>query len=215
MSVRTAEKKRLTAQDLWAMGDEADHCELDEGRLIRMPPAGPRHGKVASKLSTRIENFVEQHGLGDVYAADTGFTLAPDTVRAPDVSFVRTERIPKEGLPEEGYFPGSPDLAVEVLSARDWEHPGTFQRKIAQYLEAGTRLVWVLDRRKGTVVVYRADGSVEVIGRDGALSGEEVLPGFTCQVGEVLPAPEPEAGPSPARPQPKSRGRKPAPGKRR
>jgi Uma2 family endonuclease len=82
-----------------------------------MPPAGQRHGRIAVNVSTPLDQFVRAHGLGTVYAAETGFRLAsdPDTVRAPDASFVRKERADQVG-DVAGYWPGPPDLAVEVVS---------------------------------------------------------------------------------------------------
>jgi len=127
---------------------------------------------------------VREHDLGLVVAAETGFTLArdPDTVRAPDVGFVSRERVP-DPLPK-GYAEFAPDLAVEVLSPDD--RPGEVLAKVADWLNAGSRLVWVVDPDQRLVRVYRADGSESLLGAHDLLVGEEVLPGFACPVADVF-----------------------------
>src|SRR5205814_2774899 len=143
-------------------------------------PAGGRHGRVTTELTRHLANHVDAHQLGAVYAAETGFTLArhPDTVRAPDIAFVRRERLPD---PEPTGFPDlAPDLVVEVLSPGD--RPGEVLAKVADWLSAGTRLVWVVDPAGRRARVYRADGSDASVDTDGALDGEDVVPGFTCKL---------------------------------
>jgi Uma2 family endonuclease len=116
--------------------------------------------------------------------AETGFKLAsdPDTVRGPDMAFIRTERLPD---PEPVGFPDfAPDLVVEVLSPGD--RPGAVLAKVADWLSAGTRLVWVLDPSRRVARVYRDDGTEEVLTADQALAGEDVVPGFSCPIAEIL-----------------------------
>ena len=122
--------------------------------------------------------------LGVCAGQDTGFVLAtnPDIVRAPDVAFVRQDRIPSGGV-RRGYFPGPPDLAIEIRSPGD--RPGEMLRKIGDYLDAGTALVWYLDPERRSATVYRQDGSTLTIGEDGVLDGEEVLPGFALSLSDI------------------------------
>jgi Uma2 family endonuclease len=124
-----------------------------------------------------LDRFVEDHDLGVVFAAETGFQLAraPDTVRAPDVSFVRKERLPEGDLPT-GYWPGPPDLAVEVMSPNDSKPE--VERKAQEYLRKGVRLVWLVFPRKRAVAVHRPGAPVELLGESDALDGGEVVPGF-------------------------------------
>jgi Uma2 family endonuclease len=135
-------------------------------------------------IAARMHPFVRENKLGRVLAAETGFKLFtnPDTVRAPDVAFVRHERIP-DPLPR-GFAPFAPDLAVEVLSPDD--RPGEVLAKVADWLKAGTRLVWVVDPDRRLARVYRADGTESEMSETGALKGEEVLPGFECALLDVL-----------------------------
>ncbi len=174
----------MTADDLLMVPDDGWAYELDRGRLIRMAPASWVPGVVGMRAARRIDAYVDANGLGMCRGADTGFLLAsnPDVVRTPDAGSVRTDRIPAEGPPRR-YFPGAPDLAVEVRSPTD--RIGEVLRKIGDFLEAGTRLVSFLDPERRTAAVYRADGSVAIFGADGVLDGEDVLPGFTLALAEV------------------------------
>src|SRR5574341_1913574 len=107
-----------------------------------MPPTGIQHGHIAGLLTQRLTAHVRTHNLGVVCTAEAGFRLAqhPDTVRAPDVAFIARERISAEGVPT-GYWPGAPDLAVEIVSPSD--RFDDVIEKVAEYLAAGTQLVWV------------------------------------------------------------------------
>jgi Uma2 family endonuclease len=174
----------LTADDLAALPDDGWSYELVQGRLLRMAPASWVPGVVSARVGRHIDAFVEKRRLGYCSTAEGGFLLqsSPDTVRAPDVGFVRAERVPP-GEPPRRYFPGPPDLAVEVRSPTD--RVTDILRKIADYLEAGTRLVWYLDPERRSAAVYRPDGSIAVFGADGVLDGEDGLPGFTLRLADV------------------------------
>jgi Uma2 family endonuclease len=151
--------------------------------IVREPP-GYRHGRVAARLAKILMDHVDERVLGDVLAAETGFKLAsdPDTVRAPDVAFVRGDRVPDP--PPAGFAAFAPDLAVEVLSPND--RPGEVLAKVADWLNAGSALVWVVDPARRFARVYRADGSEAVVSGDGTLDGEDVLPGFACPLAALF-----------------------------
>src|SRR3989454_11552777 len=121
---------------------------------------------------------------GAVFVGDTGFTLArnPDTVRGPDIAFIRTERLPQP-IPST-FLEFASDLVVEILSPHD--RPGEVLAKVGDWLDAGARLVWVVDPERRVARVYRQDGTEDVISGDGALLGEDVLPGFSCTLATVL-----------------------------
>ena len=174
----------MTAEELLRTGISGKRTELVRGVLVVREPPGWLHGRVAMELARQIANHVAAHRLGAVLTAETGFTLArrPDTVRAPDVAFVRGERVPD---PEpRGFAELAPDLAVEVLSPGD--RPGEVLAKVADWLTAGTRLVWVVDPERRLARVYRHDGSESIVGADEALDGEDVLPGFVCPLASIL-----------------------------
>jgi Uma2 family endonuclease len=173
----------MTADDLLRLYVPNKRTELINGVLVVREPAGYNHGRIAVALTLAIGSFVREHQLGDVLAAETGFKLTsgPDTVRAPDVAFVSRERIPEQ---TRGFPATAPDLAVEVLSPDD--RPSEVLAKVADWLRAGSRLVWVVDPDRRQARVYRADGSESVIQDEGSLDGETVLPGFFCPLSQVL-----------------------------
>jgi Uma2 family endonuclease len=175
----------MTAEELFQLPDDDYKYELVEGEVIRMPPTGAEHGDVAVNAGALLRNYVKAHDLGRVSAAETGFILKrnPDTVRAPDAAFVAKERIPAEGIPRT-YWPFAPDLAVEVVSPND--RFDEVQDKVAAYFTAGTRLVWVVLPKTQTVLAYRSLHDVRSLGVNDELSGEDVIPGFTCCVADLF-----------------------------
>ena len=175
----------MTADELLAMPDDGFHrYELVKGELITMAPAGGEHGAIGSRTDRRIGIFVEQNDLGEAFNSDTGFIIDtnPDTVRAPDVSFVRKERIPADGIPK-GFMPLAPDLAVEVISPSD--SYTEVAEKVAQLLEAGTQLVVLIDPRTRTVSLHY-DGGIDRLTEADTLTLGDALPGFECAVGELF-----------------------------
>jgi Uma2 family endonuclease len=174
----------MTAEELLYTNIPNKCTELVRGVLIVREPPGGRHGSVTMNLTLQLGTHVQRERAGQLFAAETGFTLfrGPDTVRAPDIAFVRRERVP-DPIPV-GYAELAPDLVVEVLSPRD--RPGETLAKVGDWLEAGARLVWVIDPERRIARIYRADGSQTTITAEGQLDGEEVLPGFTCPLAGIL-----------------------------
>ena len=170
----------MSADDLLRLNIADARTELVRGELVVREPTGYRHGAVAARLLIAVGTFVESHALGRVFTAETGFRLRrdPDTVRAPDVAFVRLDRAPNP--PPLGFAELAPDLVVEVLSPED--RPGEVLSKIGDWLEAGTSLVWVVDPEQRSARVYRADGTQDQLGETDRLNGEAVLPGFDCEL---------------------------------
>lgn len=174
----------MTAEELERVSLPGKSAELIGGRLIVSEPPGTNHGRVAATLGFLVSAFVRQHELGDVFAQDTGFKIEsnPDTVRAPVLAFVARDRRPQ--LPRRGYAPLAPDVIAEIVSPDD--SPGKVLAKISAWLEAGVRLAWVIDPERSVAQVYRPDGSVSYVAADGELDGEDVLPGFTCALVDIL-----------------------------
>lgn len=171
----------VTDADLVRMPRDGRKYELVDGE-IRVSPAGYRHGLVSVRLTAKLWTFVAAHGLGDVLESSTGFRLPGGNVRCPDVSFVSAARVPA-GQPQ-GFAEFAPDLAVEVLSPEDRQRE--VLDKVGEYLGAGVRLVWVIDPGQATAVVFRSLTDVRRVERDGVLDGEDVVPGFTCTLSELL-----------------------------
>lgn len=150
-----------------------------------MSPAGHEHGRVAMKFALRLGNYVEANNLGEVYAAETGFLLSsnPDTVRAPDVAFVRRERVEKVEK-STGFFPGPPDLAVEVVSPGDTH--SEVEEKTIDWLEAGALMVLTLKPNKRTVTVYRSLHEITILSEGEILDCGKVVPGFKIAIKDIF-----------------------------
>ena len=181
----TALTMLVTASELERIPQHDAHVELVKGEIITMPPAGFEHGGIAAHITFRISEVVFQQKLGRVYAAETGFILSrdPDTVRAPDAAFVSNERLALQ-VRRYGFFDAAPDLAVEVASPDDTAND--IQEKVIEYLEAGTRLVWIVQPRTRTITVYRSLKDIRVLRADETLDGADVLPGFSMIVSECF-----------------------------
>jgi Uma2 family endonuclease len=184
----TVNQKLMTADQLYRMPDDGMRHELVRGELRTMPPGGWGHGKDSSKLDRSLGNYVEAQGLGEVATNEPGFILStnPDTVRAPDVAFVRAERL-LEADPERGYYPGAPDLAVEVISPNDLYTE--VDEKVAEWLAHGTRMVLVVNPRGRSVAVHRTGRDVRILGIEDTLDGEDVVPGWTLAVRDLFGQP--------------------------
>jgi len=184
MTRATATRARLiTADELQAMGD-IGRCELIRGQLNMMSPAGYRHGNVAGNIHALLWNYVKKHKLGNVLAAESGFVLEsdPDTVRAPDVAFIRKDRLP--GADHVKFFKGAPDLAVEVLSPED--RLAQIVRKVGDWLSAGAQTVWVVNPKTNTITVYRDDQTIAIFQDDDTIKNDPAVPGFKMKVEQAF-----------------------------
>jgi Uma2 family endonuclease len=177
---------RMTAEELLALPDDNMRHELIRGELTTMTPAGSEHGVIAARLARLVDGFVSERGLGVVFGAETGFRMStdPDTVLAPDMAFIRRERVGSTGIPQ-GYWPGAPDLAAEVVSPGDTR--AEVKRKVRDWLEAGTEVVWALDPRTRTVTVHERDGSISELDASATLRCGDLLPGWSCEVATLFP----------------------------
>jgi len=176
-----------TAEDLLAFrGEPGKRYELIDGELTEMAPAGAEHGSIAHRISRILGNYVDGHGLGEMYAAETGFLIlhSPDTVRAPDISFVSSERIPGGHNPK-GYLELAPDFVAEVVSPNDTARE--VQQRIDDWLRAGTSVVMVVYPESKTVFLWRGLNVVERRSGDEEVSLEPAIPGFRCRVAELFP----------------------------
>lgn len=182
----TVTSSLITAEEFSKMPDPPDGSqqELVRGVIITMPPPKGRHGVCCIKVGYALYNHTSANHLGHVTSNDAGFVSErdPDTVRGPDVAYWSSERV-KE-VPE-GYFEVPPDLAVEVVSPSDTHF--RVQEKVRYYLTHEVRMVWVVDPELRIVTVYRSKEMARTLEETETLSGEEVLPGFSCKVSDLLP----------------------------
>ena len=174
----------MSADELLVLQLPGKSTELVRGRLVVREPPSTYHGRVQSTLNILVGSFVRAHALGAVFGQDTGFKIAsnPDTVRAPDLAFVERSRVSQ--IAPRGYAAIAPDFVAEILSPDD--RPGEVLAKVAEWLEAGVALVWVIDPDRRTASVYRSDGSVSTVASEADLDGEAVIPGFSCRLAELF-----------------------------
>ena len=175
----------MTADELLALPRGEFRYELINGELKKMSPTGHKHGKITMRLSAPLAQHVRERGLGEVYAAETGFKLSsdPDTVRAPDIAFIRQQRVTEIGN-TEGYWPGSPDLAVEVLSPND--RVAEVEENVSEWLGGGARQVWVVSPKLHTVTVYRSLTDIKTLTEKDKLDGDDVVPEFQISIAEIF-----------------------------
>jgi Uma2 family endonuclease len=174
----------VTAEELARLPDDGCRYELVEGRLIRMSPVTFDHGRIVMRMGFLLNRHLEQHPVG-VIGAEIGFKLAsnPDTVRGPDIAFIRNERVPSRG--KHGYVKGAPDLVIEVLSPDD--RPRDTREKIEAYLGKGVPLVVVLDPDKRTARTFRPGlSSIALRSQSDVLNLSDVIAGFRCQLRDIF-----------------------------
>jgi Uma2 family endonuclease len=176
-------KRYMTEADLLRVEDDSCRHELVAGVIVAEPFPTPRHDRAVRRLLRFLGDFVEAHGLGEVFG-ETGFVLArnPDTVRGPDLSFVSRERL--SNFDDARFIPGAPDLAVEILSPSN--RRGEMHAKVADYLAAGARLVWVVDPKRKSVTTYRTLLAPRRLELHEALDGEDVLPGLVIPLERIF-----------------------------
>jgi Uma2 family endonuclease len=177
--------RAMTADELLTMPQDHNRHELVQGELRTMTPTGHEHGRIVVRLAWRLARFVEEHDLGVVYAAETGFKIAsdPDTVRAPNVAFISQARLDEVGQ-VRGYWPGAPDLVAEVVSPSDVYTE--VEEKVLDWLEAGTRCVIVINPRSRAITVYRSLADILVLTDGDTLEAPEIVPGWSVPVRELF-----------------------------
>ena len=176
----------VTADELLALPTGmGKRYELVAGELRVMSPSSWEHGEIVYNLQTLLGYFIRENALGRGFGAETGFMLKrdPDTVRAPDFAFIAKEHLPPAD-PQEAFWPGAPDLAVEVLSPGDTM--GEVDEKIQEWLTAGCAAVWVVDPKLQTVTLYQSPTNVQVRTAGEVVTGDPVVPGFSCAVDELF-----------------------------
>ena len=177
---------RMTADELLRLPDDGKRYELIAGELHEMAPASGEHGYVGGRMARRIGAFLDQHPElgGEIFISEAGYRLArnPDTVRAPDLSYVAAARLPQARV--RGFPEMAPDLVVEVVSPNDTA--SEIQAKVDEWLQAGALLVWVLYPSTRSAMAYQANGTAHLLHVEDSLRGDPVLPGFSCPLGDLF-----------------------------
>jgi len=179
----STKQQLLTAQDFWLLPESGKWRELVRGEVIKKVSPGFQHGRIAMKIGTLL-NIWAMAGKKGFIVGEVGYILerGPDTVRLPDVAFVRADRL--AGEDPIAFVEFAPDLAVEVISPS--ETGNQIQEKVFEYLRAGTPLVWTVYPRTRTVVAHTPEGIARTFGENDTLEFREVLPGFRCIVREFF-----------------------------
>jgi Uma2 family endonuclease len=175
--------RNITDDELLQLPKDGNKYEVVDGELVVSPGAGFRHENIMGELFTRLRTFAKERGLGLVMPSNLLYVLPSGNRRGPDISFIAADRV--AALAPDTVFPRlAPDLAVEVLSPSD--SLPRMLAKVAEYLDSGTRLVWVIDPENRRAAACRAITAIREIGPDGELDGEDVLPGFRCRLSDIL-----------------------------
>lgn len=178
-----SEQKIWTDEKFMALPEDGRY-ELVNGELVEMGNSGMEHGWIASNLIISLGGFVRSHKLGVICDSSTAFSMKNGNKRSPDVSFVVKDRLQGMKRLPKGYFQGSPDLAVEILSPNNTVEE--IHDKIVEYFENGSRLVWVAHPDEQFVLVYHGSSPDGFLRMGDVLNGEDVVPGFTLPVAELF-----------------------------
>ena len=186
----TQQKTLMTADDFFDFCDRNDgRYELVDGEVVELAPVQRRHGRTASSISAAFHNYCRRIGVG-WSEVDVGYTVSsgPDTVRSPDVSLVLRDAQNDGEEEQRAFIPGAPDIAVEIVSPSNTARE--MERKVAEYLAAGSQRVWVVyqatRRNPRRVLVHQSDGATLTYTGDDTITDEELLPGFSLSLTEIF-----------------------------
>ena len=181
----TAGVRPMTADELFKLPKDEARGELIQGVFYPAMPTGGRHGEIEALLAWRLLNVVQPSGRGRVMTGDPGIVLerGPDTVRAPDVAYFSAERLPPE-TDITRFLDAVPDLVVEIVSPSN--RPSEIREKAEMWTSFGARLVWVVWPETMAVDVYRPEEPVATLTEGDTLTGQDVLPEFSCPVREIF-----------------------------
>ena len=176
----------MTAEEIMELPHgEGFRYELINGELEKNMSAGQPHGRIAARLLVLLGNFIWDHGLGEIYAAETGFqlTFGPDTVLAPDIAYISKERLEQVGESDR-FWPGAPDLVVEVLSPSD--RPGKVNKKTLLWLGYGAKQVWIVNPKDRIVRIHRSSSDTTTFCGSDYLEAQDLLPGFRLSLDRIF-----------------------------
>jgi len=172
----------LSVDELEAYTDQHGRCELIKGEVFHLSPSSSRHGQITAKLHGYLFLYLNENPIGELYAAETGFREpGQQTVRAPDIALIQTDRLPTNPT---GFSEVMPDLAVETISPN--ETVSETAKKTTWWLKQGVRLVWNVDPETKQVTAHHPDGQARVYAEDQTLDAGDVLPGFTLELTKLF-----------------------------
>jgi len=156
--------------------NDVEGYEYIKGELVPMSAASFNHGAISIRIIRYLDPHVHDNKLGHLFTSETSFKVG-ERVLKPDIAFVSTERL---DVDKDKGLPIPPDLAIEVVSPTD-----VLSRvvdKVLAYLDAGTRCVWVVEPKMKTVTVYQSATNIKILTCEDTLTGDDVVPGFSCPV---------------------------------
>lgn len=178
-------RRRMTPDEFLRHASSAGPSELVRGEVRMMTPASGAHGVIAGRIFAALKAFVDARELGECFPDNTGFLLPGlgDTVRSPDAAFVRADRLPEQGI-GPGWVPIAPDLVVEIVSPN--ESAAELEAELADYVAAGTQLIWIVDPASRTVAIRRPGAAQILRAESEALDGADVLPGLLLEIASLF-----------------------------
>jgi len=185
----TAEKaaqKEWTEEQIQALPEDGYLYEVVDGELVMSPKNDFFHGGICSRLLAALVQFNEKHRLGVVLDSSTGFWMRNKNCRAPDISFIPKARLNRLRFrpTTRRFFPGAPDLAVEVLSPNNAR--SEINARLKDFFASGTQIAWIIDPDDQSAEVCHSLTKRALVGPGGALDGEHLLPGFTYQIADLF-----------------------------
>ena len=161
--------------------EEGVRYELDEGELIVMPTARPRHNLVRDNIADPLRRFVRERGLGEVFR-ETDVQLSPQTVRIPDAAFVTADRMKQLDLDRR--IAEAPALVIEVVSPTDFA--AALVGKVNQYLAAGAQAVWVVYPELREIHTYGPGAATAILREQDVLEDQRLFTGFSLPVKQIF-----------------------------
>jgi Uma2 family endonuclease len=179
-------KKIWTEAELQSLPGDGFIHEVVNGELVMSPKNNFYHGDICSQLLTAMSTFVSAKRLGAVLDSSTGFWMRNRNCRAPDISFVSRARLIELGFKRStrAFFPGAPDLAVEILSPNNTR--AEIDERLKDFFESGTRIAWIIDPESERVEVCRSLTRRNLIGSGGFIEGEDLLPAFRYPIANLF-----------------------------
>ena len=180
------ERKVWTEAELEALPEDGYNHEVVDGELVISPKNNPYHGNICAELLMAMCAFAKAHRLGAVWDSSTGFWMYNRNCRAPDVSFISKERLQALGFKRNSrnFFPGAPDLAVEVLSPNNTRKE--IDERLKDFFGSGTQIAWIINSDTESVEICHALEQRKLLGFGADLDGEYLLPGFRYPIADLF-----------------------------
>jgi len=179
-------RKNWTEQELQSLPDDGFNHEVVDGELVMSPKNNFEHEGICGRLFAAMHDFNQKNRCGVLRGSSAGYWMTNRNCRAPDISFIPKERLTKLDFSPKArqFFPGAPDLAIEVLSPSNTR--AEMDERLRDFFSSGTRIAWIIDPATQRVEVCYSMTNRRFIGPDGELDGEGLLPGFRYAIADLF-----------------------------